>query len=143
MIVGFKTQHKTWQSKVINVITGTPVHCGIILPDNTVFQADSSRGVAIYTKEEAAFDSSWLLVNIADADDTKLAEIMKSEIGCKYDWSGALIGWSIGYQSNTDWFCSELCSYSLMLCGVILDRSNPAEYTPYRLYTELVSKYNV
>lgn len=129
--------------KVTARVTGSPVHCGLILPTGELVQSSPPNGVTV-SRPPISFpelDPGWKELTVPDADATKLIAFAQGEVGCKYDCLGVALGWTFGHTSKSRWYCSELAAYMLTLAGVALDRQNPAKYTPKRLWTELSARY--
>jgi uncharacterized protein YycO len=144
--IGFVMQPDSVFSHLIKLVAGCPIHAAIFLPDGSVLQAEAN-GVELVPNVAHLIGGgvapTWRILDVPEADASKLTEIVQSELGCPYDYWALLYGWTLGIQSDSKWFCSELAAYALMIAGVILKRENAAKYTPRRLYTELLARYDL
>lgn len=82
-----------------------------------VIEATASRGVQPAPLGEAiARASSYALVDIVTRDPAAAIAAARSQIGKRYDWTGAFgIGLHRDWQEDDAWFCSELVAWAFQV----------------------------
>jgi hypothetical protein len=111
--------------KAIRTWTQSPYsHCELVTDDG-LFLSSSPRDGGVRAKRQEVDSSKWDFIPLPYTDQSEIIKKFYKECGKEYDWKG-IIGTQIfhlGIQSDTKWFCSEICAY-------LLGYDNPSQYSP-------------
>lgn len=114
-------------------------HCEFVFnKQGTSFSADAKTNICQFFNADHT-PNKWDMVHI-DGDAEKIFDYCAREAGSEYDYIGILrfLIPSIG-QSETKWFCSELCVAGLQTIG-LLPTYTPHNIHPNKLYKILKGK---
>jgi hypothetical protein len=108
-------------------------HCGLLLDERTLFQAEPGIGVN-FSRRPVFYADHWdaLEIQVSLEDAQAVATFCTLEDQCPYDWTGLFRKRS----SKTAWFSSELCVAALQRAG-LMPNSIPCAVTPGHLYKRL------
>lgn len=138
MYVAFQKDSRTFFGKVIRLWTrGQYSHTELVFSDGKWFSSDETDNGTRFIdgpKPDCSYD--YIHVPVHEYDEARIREFCEAENGCAYDKKG--IGFSflpipIGYQSETRWFCSEICTAALQLAKYCSGYT-PARVHPNKLY---------
>jgi hypothetical protein len=118
----------TFWSQVVRLFAGAPVHCAIVLPDGTGWEAQLGVGVQpVFVPPD---DADWERVPV-QAKALTAIRFAHRRAGARYDLLGAVL-YGTPLTSRDRWTCSELCAEALAEAGAPLSIL-PAGRTPRRL----------
>lgn len=124
---------------LVRRLTGKRTHCELVLPDrsqgasNGLWISSSPRDGGVRAKRIDPEPGHWEIYEVPYMTEHAVLRFVRPEMGCKYDWSGVLLGW-LGIQSKTRWFCSEFCAAALTAGGRL---GLKQLCTPEQLYQQL------
>lgn len=118
----------TFWSRVVELFAGRPVHCALVLPDGSGWEAQ--LGVGVQPVAIAPDDADWERVTV-DADALVAIRFCHRRAGARYDLLGAVL-YGTPLTSRDRWTCSELCAEALAEAGAPLSILT-AGRTPRRL----------
>lgn len=139
----YKAKYGTWHDKLISILTCGPYsHVEIIFTDG-MWYSSSPRDGGVRYKEIKPMLDHWDFINIKyDSKlyqmlENKIREWCNSQLGRKYDWTGALMYRWLNTNRKTDkWFCSNLCTTALQQSNILTD-IKPNNESPNSLYRRL------
>ena len=126
-----------WTDKVIRWYTHSPYsHTEMVI--DGVWYSSSPRDGKVRRKVIIPKEGHWDFIEIpcSLAQKNKMKAFFESQMDKRYDLLGIALSQVIplNIQDPNKWFCSEICSKSLMVCG-IMQTGKPAQwYSPGRLF---------
>ncbi len=128
---------------LVRIFIRSPVfHTELQFSDGSCFSSDPSDGVRY---KKIPFDPyQWIKIPlpwITPDDEERIRLWCNNELGCEYDWMGAVLGMiNHRHQNDNKWFCSEICAAAIRPYTPILKKDY--WYNPRNLW-EVVSDYYV
>lgn len=112
-------------------------HCGIIMEDGaTVIEASSKHGVVETPIEKCKRYGEWAIQQVPVQDEEAAYGAAREQLGKGYDWFGLLgLALTREWQSDDDWFCSELVQHCKVRGGLIDLRYDQRRVTPRDLWS--------
>jgi hypothetical protein len=132
-----RKRHTSLASRLIQWWTDSPWSHVVLRVGVVCYQAHTDRGVVAEVGEDYAepYWESWS-VDVDDQVAVAIWSFLKDEVGCRYDWAGAILaaGLGIRIRSNDKWQCSELIYTALQrgfcekgMLGLVAVEANPAD----------------
>ena len=128
MIIVFKKRGGIFAAAIKLWTRGPYSHCELMWEDcDTFSSAAPDSGTRFLSKPkicDAEWDAFW--IDTSKLTSSAIRRSCMDELNCGYDWLGILMACVLGVsrQSDTKWFCSEICAWALMKHGV-LPQSKP------------------
>ena len=115
-----------WEKLISFVTRGPYCHVAVIYPGGRLFSSDERIGGVGFESADT-LNERWDIYNVAGEWFDGLKAWCEQEIGCKYDWIGAILcPWRLRWLHNAKWFCSEMVA-------TVLNKANHVLFDGHRL----------
>ena len=112
-------------------------HCELVFDGDLRFSADPEMPMHTRFSLKEMEPGKWDFIELPldPEQENEIHAYFLTEMNCRYDWVGIFLSQFIplGYQSESKWFCSEVCVAGLQQAGLLTD-IKPNRVSPGKLY---------